>query len=635
MDYTQFKEKSAKDAKADKSPKLMPAANRWWLATDQLLPASVMSACAAIVKADRSRIDGYNTYAKLYGTYTPNIWNGYQLQNTGKPSAPMRDRLTYNIIQSCVDTFVSMMVQNKPKPMFLTSDGDSKVQRRAKKLDAFCYGQFYENDIYEMGPMAVRDGAVFGEGILHPYVDHGKLLVERVLPYEILVDYLESHYGPKSTKSLHRIKNIDRTELADAWPQFRKQIMELPGTASFISGVNLSVADTVTVVESWRLPVGAQKGLHTIVTPNSILCREEYSDAFFPFAVYRFNPRMYGWFAQSMAEQLVPTQTEINRTLISIQRSLYLGGTHKIFLKTGSKIIKSHFDNAIGTIIEHAGDTAPQYVVPQLVQPEIYAHLQDMKAAGYQLPGISQMGATSMKTPGVNSGRAMRTEQNINTQRHQTAEQAYSKFLAIDLARIMVSVAKKAYENGDELKAKVPGKRFIQSISWKEVDLPNDEFVLQIYPVSKLPQDPEGRLASIQEMMQGGLISPEEGRRLLDYPDLDAEEGLANATRDYLHKVLDDIVDSGKYVAPAGDDDLQTAKKYVLEYIARGKLNNLDEKRMQMLRDFNNQIDFLLTPPAPPAQPPGGIPGGPPSAPQAVPMAPPTSELLPNLPGAA
>src|ERR1051325_631072 len=253
MDYTQFKEKDSKEAAADKSPKLLPGANRWWLATDELLPASVMSACAAIVKADRGRIDGYNTYAKLYGTYTPNIWNGYQLTNTGKPTAPMRDRLTYNIIQSCIDTFVAMMVQNRPKPMFLTSDGDSMVERRAKKLDAFCYGQLYENDIYEMGPMALRDGAVFGEGILHPYVSYGKMLVERVLPYEILVDYLESHYGPKSTKSMHRIKNMDRTELADAWPEHKKLIMELPGTAYFLNGPAALVVATGTVVQSWVL----------------------------------------------------------------------------------------------------------------------------------------------------------------------------------------------------------------------------------------------------------------------------------------------------------------------------------------------------------------------------------------------
>jgi hypothetical protein len=626
-DYTDFQPKDLKD-KPKPAAKIIADANRWWMANDTNMPFAVMSQVAAIIKSDRGRIDSYNSYAKLYGTYTPSFWNGYQLTNTGRPMAPMRDRLTYNIIQSCIDTLTAMIQTNKPKPMFLTSDGDSKTQRRAQKLDAFCYGIYYENDVYSLAPKIFRDACVFGEGILHCFCDNGRIKFERVLPYEILVDYLESHYGPESTRSLHRIKNIDRTELSEMFPDKAKDIAAMSGTAHFISASNRSVSDTVTVVESWRLPVGDKPGVHVLTTENTILHKEEYNDAFFPFAIMRYSPRLYGFYAQGMAEQLVPIQVELNRTLISIQRSLYLGGTHKIFVKNGSRVIKSHFDNAIGTILEYAGDMAPQYVVPQLVQPEIYQHLESIKSMGYNLPGISQMGATSVKTPGVNSGKAMRTEQNINTQRHQTIEQAYNQFLAVDLTKIVVATARKAYENGDNILTKVPGKRFIKKIQWKEVNMDDDEFVLQIYPVSKLPNDPEGRLSSIQEMMQSGLIDPQTGRRLLDYPDLEAEEGLANATLDYLHKILDQIVDDGKYTAPESDDNLQVAKKLCLEYISRGKLNNLDPKRLDMLRTFSKQIDMLLTPPAPPMPPPGAAPAGPPPA---NPEPTPTSNLIPNV----
>lgn len=625
-DFNDFK---PVDQKTKNKPKVIPSANRWWQANDDQLPGSIMSQVSQIIQADRGRIDAYNTYAKLYGTFTPTFWNGYQLTNSGRPSAPMRDRLTYNIVQSCIDTVTSMLIQNKPKPMFLTSAGDSRQQNRAKKLDAFCYGIFYENDVYKLAPKIFRDAAVFGEGIIHCYVDHGKIKFERVLPYEILVDYLESHYGPESTRSLHRIKNIDRTELGEAFPEHKEDIAKMSSTAHFISSSSRSVADTVTVIESWRLPVGDQPGLHTISTENSTLLKEEYNQAFFPFAILRYSPRLYGFYAQGMAEQLVPIQVEINRTLISIQRSLYLGGTHKIFVKNGSKVIKSHFDNMIGTIMEYAGDTPPQYIVPQLVQPEIYAHLNSMVSMGYQLPGVSQMGATSMKTPGVNSGRAMRTEQNINTQRHQTVSQSYEQ-LFVDLSKIVVATARSAYEGGDNLLTKVPGKRFIQKIKWKEVDLDDDEFVLQIYPVSKLPNDPEGRLQSIQEMMQANLIDPQSGRRLLDFPDLDAEENLANATRDYLHKILDDIIEGRDYTAPEADDDLQTAQQLVLEYIAQGKLNNLDEERLENLRLFNQQIKDLQQAANPPSPAPAGA-APPPGAAPANPTPTPTSDLIPNV----
>lgn len=248
---------------------------------------------------------------------------------------------------------------------------------------------------------------------------------------------------------------------------------------------------------------------------------------------------------------------------------------------------------------------------------------------GYQLPGVNQMNAASVKTPGVNSGRAMRTEQNINTERHQTIQQGYSD-LFVDLAKICVSVAKKAYASGVNISTNVPGKRFIEEIKWKDVDLEKDEYMLQIYPVSKLPNDPEGRIATITELMQSGIIAPDAGRRLLDYPDLEAEEALANASQDYLHKILDDIVDSGVYTAPEEDDNLGKAKELVMEYIAQGKLNQLAPERLQMLRTFRDQIDELM-PPAPQVQAPG-MPGPEGAQPMANPLPPPTSELLPNLP---
>ncbi len=609
-------------------PKVKPNATgvRWWLADDKILPGAVMAQCNAIIQSDKGRIDSYNTYAKLYGTWTPTFWNGYQLASSGKPTAPMRDRLTYNIVQSCIDTLVSRIAQNKPKPMFLTQAGDSKLQRKAKKLDAFFYGVFYENNLYKLAPKIFRDACVFGEGIVHCYSEMGRIKYERVLPYEILVDYLESHYGPESTQSLFRIKNIDRSLLAEMYPESADKISEMVNTSQFISTSNRSVADTVTVVEAWRLPTGDKPGKHCIVTGNAILVNEDYDQHHFPFAVLRYSPRMYGFYSQGMAEQLLPVQVEINRTLISIQRSLYLGGTHKIFVKAGSKIIKSHFDNMVGTIMEYAGDTAPQYVVPQLVQPEIYSHLENMIQKGYQLPGVSQLSASSLKPMGIDSGKALRAVDDIQVQRFQTVAQGYESFF-VECSKIGCPVARNAYEEHGSMKVNVPGKRFIETIDWKDVSLEDDQFQLQVYPVSKLPNDPEGRLATIQEMMQAGLIQPDVGKRLLDFPDLDAEENLSNSTTDYLHTILDKMVEDGEFTAPEPFDDLTKARKLALEYYAQGKLNNLKEDKLELLRRFMKQLDMLAQTAMRPA--PMGMPG----APQAVPEAPPTSNLMPNSPG--
>lgn len=628
VDYTTFKPKE-KNSPVQKA-KIVANGVRWWMADDKILPEAVMAQVISIIQSDKGRIDAYNTYAKLYGTWTPAFWNGYQLANSGKPAAPMRDRLTYNIVQSCIDTLTARISQNKPKPMFLTEGGNSKLQRKAKKLDQYCYGLFYENNFYEMAPKIFRDSCIYGEGIIHSYSEDGKVKHERVLPYELLVDYLESHYGPESTKSLHRIKNIDRTELAEMFPEHAEYIAGMNNTSVFLSAANRSVADTVTVIESWRLQTGSKKGRHVIVTQDKILHDEDYERDFFPFAVLRYSPRLYGFYGQGMAEQLVPLQVEINRTLISIQRSLYLGGTHKIFVKAGSKVIKSHFDNMIGTILEYAGDTAPQYVVPQLVQPEIYQHLENMIQKGYQLPGVSQLSASSLKPMGIDSGKALRAVDDIQIQRFQTIAQAYEQF-SVQVARNDIAQARDLYSSGVNQQVKVPGKRFIEKIEWSDVDMEDDEYQLQIYPVSKLPSDPAGKLATVQEMMQAGLIQPDAGRRLLDYPDLEAEESLANATLDYLHGVLGKIVDDGEFTSPEPFDNLAKAKELALEYYAQGKLNDLAEDRLELLRKFMSQIDVLIQAAMPP-MPVMGMPGDPAMGAQAVPAAPPVSPLMQNSP---
>ena len=116
LDHTDFTPVKRDEKK--KAPNVTANAVRWWLADEKIMPSAVLTQVAAIINADRGRIDSYNTYAKLYGTWTPTFWNGYQLANSGKPTAPMRDRLTYNIVQSCIDTQTARISQNKPKPIF-------------------------------------------------------------------------------------------------------------------------------------------------------------------------------------------------------------------------------------------------------------------------------------------------------------------------------------------------------------------------------------------------------------------------------------------------------------------------------------------------------------------------------------
>jgi hypothetical protein len=168
----------------------------------------------------------------------------------------------------------------------------------------------------------------------------------------------------------------------------------------------------------------------------------------------------------------------------------------------------------------------------------------------------------------------------------------------------------------------------------KEIDLPQideakkNSYIIQCFDVSALPKDPAGRLQKITEMVQSGMIDIREGRRLLDYPDLDQVEKLANASEERILQALDLIVEEGKYTPPDPFMDLELAVKLSVQYYNLYTAAKLEEDKAQKLRDFNTRAQEL------------GMQGNPPPAPapvqpQANPEPAPTNPLIPNVPGAA
>ena len=81
-------------------------------------------------------------------------------------------------------------------------------------------------------------------------------------------------------------------------------------------------------------------------------------------------------------------------------------------------------------------------------------------------------------------------------------------------ARQMIEVAKDIYARKKTFKVLFPTSKFMETIDWKDIKLKEDEYILKAFPTSSLPDDPAGKLQTIQEYMQAGLVSPRAGRRL-------------------------------------------------------------------------------------------------------------------------
>lgn len=601
---------------------------QWWKAkTDKELCDQLLKTATYLKESQSYRQRQASIYARLYGNQSLFSFVGTNMGKMDQASGLPYDRPTFNLVQSCTDTLVSRIGQDKPLPIFLTDNSDYKERNLAKKLNNFIQGEFYQTKAHEKANIILRDALVLGMGCLKVYEtqDH-KVQVERKLITELLVDTNEAMYG--EPRQIYELKLVDRSVLMDMCPKFKSIIKEAETAyPDNTTDASKTVADLVLVVEGWHLKSGkdAKDGRHTIVCSSGIILDEEYSKERFPFIFLSYSPRLLGFWSQGLAEQLMGTQLEINSLLYTISRAIKLVGVPRVFQEMGSKVVKAHNNNDVGVIIEYRG-TKPSYEVAPCVPQELYAQLQRVIDYGYQQAGISAMQAGAQKPAGLNSGEAQRVYDDISTDRFASLAKKFSN-LFVDLAYGIIDTAMDIAKEQGSYQTVYPHKNGVKEIDLPEIKFLQDPFVIQCFNMSSLPKDPAGRMQKITEMIQSGMITIKEGRRLLDYPDLDQVEKLANASEERIFQILDNIVEDSTYTPPDPFLDLQLASELTVQYINLYGSAKLEEEKMQMLRDFFSQVQSIkqeaMTPPAAPQQPP--------SAPaQANPEPLPSSPLVPN-----
>jgi hypothetical protein len=607
----------------------------WWNANSKSELTDQILATANYLKESQSyRYRQAAIYARLYGNQSLMNFIGSSANKMTDAGNLPSDRPTFNIVSSACDTLVARISQARPSPTFLTDNSDYKQRNLAKKLNSFILGELYQTKAYEKATIMLRDALVEGTGILHTYeTEDNKVGLERVLLTELLTDPNESIYG--EPRSIYRIKLVDRAVLMAKCPEFKSTIAKAEQAyLDNSSESSKTVSDLVMVVEGWHLRSGknSKDGRHTLACTAGIIFDEEYTKDTFPFTFLHYSPRLLGFWAQGLAEQLMGTQMEINALLYTISKAIKLVGVPRVFIEEGSKVTKSSQNNDVGVIINYRG-TKPIYEVAPCVPQELYAQLQRLIDYGYQQCGVSALSASSEKPAGLNSGEAIRTFEDISTDRFATLAKRYDDVFTA-LAYQIVDMAKDIAERDGEYQTVYPNKNGTKQVDLPKANLLKDPFVIQCFNSSSLPRDPAGRMQKITEMITSGMISIKEGRRLLDYPDLDQVEKLANASEERIFQILDKIIEGPPekddkdydkdepknqddcYTPPDSFMDLKLATELTVQYINLYGAADLEEDKMQQLRDFFTQVQALTHEALAGTQTPPMAPGASPSVPQ-------------------
>lgn len=602
-------------------------AYKWWAAqNDKDLCTQLLSTTEYLKRQNSNRIRQASIFTRLFSgkplynflASNSSLDNSNQLP-IGRPTA--------NIVYSCTDTLTSRISQDKPQPTFLTDGGDYKERRLATSANQFILGEFHRTKVYQKAPLMFRDACVLGNGLLKVFAQDELVQVERTLAPELLTDYNDAYYG--NPRQLIQPKLVDRDVFMKLFPDAEDIIAgAVHGNVDSTPRSTETISDQFIIAEGWHLKSSenATDGRHSLVCSQGVIHDEPYDKDTFPFAKLPYNPDIVGWNSQGLAEILMPTQMELYRMLIVASQSLELMGVPRVLVEEMSKILETSFNNRIGTILKYR-NTPPQFVNAQANNPEMYQYIQWLIQNGYQIAGLSAMNAAGIKPPGLNSGESIREFNGIQDMRYAALEARYQNVFP-DLSYLIIDTAKDIVEeSGKPYKTVFPDKDGTREIDFKSIGLLKDTYVIQCYQQSSLPKDPAGRQAKLSEMLAAGEITNQEFRRLSNFPDLKQSDQLAAALEERILHDLDSIIDDGKKGFCTPDpfilDPTDLATTLSVQYINKYSVTDIEEEKMQLLRNYFTQVQDLKQAAAPP---PVIQPGAGPE----LPIAPPNPSVAPT-----
>ena len=542
-------------------------------------------------------------------------------------------RLKMNVVKAVIDTVCAHISTIRTKPQYTTSGGSYSQKRKARNLSKFVLGQFLYLKQYKLGLKVFRDAAIFGTGIEHVYREDGDIKAERVFPNEIIVDQRGAKFS--APREIFRHKEVDRDTAISLYPKHRKILEDASSMRDQGSGSD-TVADPVSLIEVHRPPCGRQKGHHAIICSEGVLVFEEWARRF-PYSVFYWCDPVLGFYGTGLGKELTEIQLEINFTLQKIQKSMTLAAT-QIWTREGS-INRNALNNEDLAVHEYKIDP-PHVLNIEPIAKQYFEHCYTLWDKAFELAGVSQISATGNKPSGLDSGVALRTQQDIESKRFQNVQQNWEDH-TLDTGDCIVETSRQIDEEtpGGYKSIAVSDDRSLEDMSFRDVDLKGSRFIVRVWPTSLLPATPAGKLQTLKEL---GEINPELQKLMMmrvDVPDLEAATQLMAAPYDIIDLLLERMLEHGEYRAPEPYYDLELALRLCQRAAIRAEIDGVSEERVQLVRNFMSQCSELLAPPPPspeevpppsmaPGLPPDAVPGvggpldmSPPGPPPPVPMA--------------
>lgn len=442
----------------------------------------------------------------------------------------------FNVTKSVIDSIVSKLANQKVRPFFTPVNGTYKTRRVVKQCQSFFDTYFDNQKVHTKVVKAFLEACIFGVGYL--YINPITYQIEVLPSWCVATLNTESIFG-NPTKMLVRYNNFPTTLLSD-------YDIKDTGDREYIS---------------FEQYIDTKAQVYKIYINGVEVKSGKYKADVLPLVQLRWNNSIMGNYSASIVEELDGLQTQIDLISSKISAASQLTPANTTYVLEGSNLTPGDINNRVGNVY---GVKCPpgmnsipvMNVTPSPIDPYWQTLMEYYVQKAYEMIGISQLSAMSQKPQGADSGVALQTLEDVESDRF---EQQVINFVQafMDLAKTLISVVP---EDEDIL----PSDNYTKSFKWKDVLDSRDLFKLQYSAQSALSKDPQEKLKQVLQLREQGFLSNYEVPIYLDLPDLQSAYEGAQAIENAIDALIDDCIENGTTDVPEFIDYEQLAQRIVI-----------------------------------------------------------------------
>ena len=427
-----------------------------------------------------------------------------------------------NVIKSAIDSIVSKISTAHCRPFVNTVKGSFKTIQICKQLQIFFDYFFEEKNIPSKIVSALLNACVFDKG--HIYIDETSGDILSVVPWNVYTRQSEGD-DPKSCYIEFPNKSVDSLDEVTSGLLTDDEKRTLYGNVGYF--------------------YDAKTRTKAILVNRSIRKIFEIEFSEIPLVTIHYTNPIIGNGCLSVADMLRGIQKEIDELMKRISDASILNPALTFFVSNASSIKVGQLNNKVGNIVQYnapVGERPVETASNPFIADQYITLLDNLMEKAYNMVGISQLSAQGKKPAGLDSGVALATQADIESDRFQVLLDQY--------IRMFTDTAKKIIKVFEKTKDVVEPSRYALRITWGEVSNEYDKMRIQFSCADSLSKDPSEKLKQLQTLAQAGIIPATQIASLLELPDINRGYSVANNAFNATMTLIDSCIYEDNFKIP-------------------------------------------------------------------------------------